>query len=240
MGKLVPQDPNDEPAAVLLEKIAAEKTQLIKEKKIKKQKPLPPITEDEKPFPLPEGWEWVRFGSCISLVSGQHLKPDEYSDSLVHGAVPYITGPAEFGPIHPTFSKFTQEKRALAAPRDILVTCKGSGIGKSNIAATTIAISRQLMAIKAILMLDSFAKLQVDALYEYFQSKGVGIAIPGISREDITEVKVLLPPLKEQHRIVAKVDQLMALCDQLKTRLQHAQKTQLHLADALVEQALGV
>lgn len=240
MGKLVPQDPNDEPAAVLLEKIVAEKAQLIKEKKIKKQKPLPPITEDEKPFPLPEGWEWVRFGSCISLVSGQHLKPDEYSDSLVHGAVPYITGPAEFGPIHPTFSKFTQEKRALAAPRDILVTCKGSGIGKSNIAATTIAISRQLMAIKAILMLDSFAKLQVDALYEYFQSKGVGIAIPGISREDITEVKVLLPPLKEQHRIVAKVDQLMALCDQLKTRLQHAQKTQLHLADALVEQALGV
>ncbi|MBF4444039.1 restriction endonuclease subunit S, partial [Vibrio anguillarum] len=60
MGKLVPQDPNDEPAAKLLERIAEEKAQLVKEKKIKKQKALPPIADDEKPFELPNGWEWAR------------------------------------------------------------------------------------------------------------------------------------------------------------------------------------
>ena len=60
MGKLVPQDPNDEPASVLLARIAKEKTRLIKEGKIKKQKPLPEITDEEKPFELPVGWEWVR------------------------------------------------------------------------------------------------------------------------------------------------------------------------------------
>ena len=65
MGKLVPQDPNDEPAAVLLEKIAAEKAQLIKDKKIKKEKPLPPIGDDEKPFELPQGWEWCRLGDLL-------------------------------------------------------------------------------------------------------------------------------------------------------------------------------
>ena len=69
MGKLVPQNPNDEPASVLLEKIAAEKAQLIKEKKIKKQKALPPIGEDEKPFELPVGWEWCRLLTLYSTIS---------------------------------------------------------------------------------------------------------------------------------------------------------------------------
>lgn len=69
-GKLVPQDPNDEPASVLLEKIKAEKEQLIKEKKIKKSKPFAPITDDEKPFDIPDSWEWVRLGDVLSLENG--------------------------------------------------------------------------------------------------------------------------------------------------------------------------
>ena len=70
MGKLVPQDPNDEPASVLLEKIAKEKARLIKEGKIKKQKPLPEISDDEKPFDLPDSWAWTYVGECFSLTSG--------------------------------------------------------------------------------------------------------------------------------------------------------------------------
>ncbi|MGP9670551.1 hypothetical protein ACT3S9_04460 [Pseudoalteromonas sp. AOP31-A2-14] len=66
-GKLVPQDPNDEPASVLLERIADEKAQLVKDKKIKKPKVLLEISEDEKPFELPKGWEWTKFG-CLSEV----------------------------------------------------------------------------------------------------------------------------------------------------------------------------
>ncbi|TOM32819.1 restriction endonuclease subunit S, partial [Vibrio parahaemolyticus] len=114
MGKLVSQDPNDEPASELLKRIAEEKAQLVKEKKIKKQKALPPIAEDEKPFELPTGWEWCRLGEVINLVSGQHLKPSEYTENSEANSVPYITGPAEFGSIYPTYSKYTLEKRALA------------------------------------------------------------------------------------------------------------------------------
>lgn len=238
MGKLVPQDPNDEPASVLLEKIAAEKEQLIKDKVIKKQKPLPPIGDDEKPFELPVGWKWVRLGSIISLISGQHLKPSEYFETKSENAVPYITGPAEFGVLNPTYSKFTNEKRALAEDGDILITCKGSGLGKWNIAHETIAISRQLMAIRPINLDEEYLRLIIDSKYELFQSKGVGIAIPGISREDITEVLIGLPSEAELHRITEKVSKLMLICIGLKDRIRKSQTTQIHLADVMAEQAL--
>lgn len=85
-GKLVPQDSQDEPASVLLEKIKEEKAQLIKEKKIKKSKPLPEITEEEKPFEIPESWEWVRLGEILDVRDGTHDTP-KYLDS----GVPLIT-----------------------------------------------------------------------------------------------------------------------------------------------------
>jgi type I restriction enzyme S subunit len=238
MGKLVPQDPSDEPASELLKRIAVEKEQLIKDKKIKKQKPLPLISEEDLPFELPGGWEWCRLGECINLISGQHLKPDEYSEASIGDDIPYITGPAEFGPVHPTYSKYTKEKRALANAGDILITCKGSGIGKINSANKTIAISRQLMAIQPITILNDYVKLVVDSRYEYFQSKGVGIAIPGISREDVTEMVFAAPSKQVQRSIVTKVDELMTLCEKLKVNLDDAKTTQLHLADAVVELAL--
>ncbi|MCM2444697.1 restriction endonuclease subunit S [Rahnella sp. CG8] len=239
MGKLVPQDPNDEPASELLKRIEQEKAQLVKEGKIKKQKPLPAISEDEKPFELPMGWEWCRLGHCIHLISGQHLKPNEYTENIIEGAIPYITGPAEFGDLNPTYSKFTIEKRAVAEPKDILVTCKGAGLGKLNVANVEIAISRQLMAIRTVRANCDYFKLLLSSMYDYFQAKGVGIAIPGISREDVIEPVISLPPLNEQERIVSRVNALFGTCDHLKSRLQSAQQTQLHLADALTEAALN-
>ncbi|EAN8842226.1 restriction endonuclease subunit S, partial [Salmonella enterica] len=196
MGKLVPQDPNDEPASELLKRIAQEKAQLVKDGKMKKQKPLPPISDEEKPFELPIGWEWCRLGECINLISGQHLKPDEYEEECHGEMLPYITGPAEFGLISPTYSKYTNEKRAIAAKGDILITCKGAGLGKLNVADTNIAISRQLMAINVIRMNSEYLKIILDSMYGYFQSKGVGIAIPGISREDVMEPLIMLPPFE--------------------------------------------
>ena len=77
-GKLIEQDPHDEPASVLLEKIKVEKEQLIKEKKIKKSKPLPPITDKEKPFDIPDSWEWVRLGDIGEIFAGGD-KPKNYS-----------------------------------------------------------------------------------------------------------------------------------------------------------------
>ncbi|EJL3952834.1 TPA: restriction endonuclease subunit S [Vibrio cholerae] len=238
MGKLVPQDPNDEPAAKLLERIAEEKAQLVKEKKIKKQKALPPIADDEKPFELPEGWEWCRLGSLINLISGQHLKPSEYSETPLENGNPYITGPAEFGPIYPSFSKYTTEKRALAESGDVLITCKGAGLGKLNKANQTLAISRQLMSMQSICINKDFLFAIVDSKYDYFQSKGVGIAIPGISREDVTDLVVALPPITEQSSIISKLKDVFIICDQLKQRLRDSQQTQLQLTDAIVERAV--
>ncbi|EEO8454041.1 restriction endonuclease subunit S [Salmonella enterica] len=235
MGKLVPQDPNDEPASELLKRIAQEKAQLVKDGKMKKQKPLPPISDEEKPFELPIGWEWCRLGECINLISGQHLKPDEYEEECHGEMLPYITGPAEFGLISPTYSKYTNEKRAIAAKGDILITCKGAGLGKLNVADTNIAISRQLMAINVIRMNSEYLKIILDSMYGYFQSKGVGIAIPGISREDVMEPLIMLPPFEEQKRIMENLYKLNFLIEDIKFRIKSAQQTQLHLADALAD-----
>lgn len=239
MGKLVPQDPNDEPASELLKRIAQEKAQLVKDGKMKKQKPLPPISDEEKPFELPIGWEWCRLGECINLISGQHLKPDEYEEECHGEMLPYITGPAEFGLISPTYSKYTNEKMAIAAKGDILITCKGAGLGKLNVADTNIAISRQLMAINVIRMNSEYLKIILDSMYGYFQSKGVGIAIPGISREDVMEPLIMLPPFEEQKRIMENLYKLNFLIEDIKFRIKSAQQTQLHLADALTDAAIN-
>lgn len=88
-GKLVPQDPNDEPASELLKRIAAEKAELVKQGKIKKQKPLPEISEDEKPFELPSGWEWVRLGDVFKVSSGDGLTSSQMNTS---GNIPVYGG----------------------------------------------------------------------------------------------------------------------------------------------------
>lgn len=214
-GMLVPQDPNDEPASELLKKIAAEKAELVKEGKIKKEKPLPPNVQ-EHPFGLPDGWMAVRLGVTIDLISGQHLGPTEYFDSPELGTIPYLTGPAEFGEQSPDPTRFTNERRAVAISGDVLLTVKGSGVGKTNLVIhPEIAISRQLMAIRSIATHRPFLEIVLKSLADKFQAQSIGIAIPGISREDVLESELALPPLAEQRRIAAKVDELMVLCDQL-------------------------
>ena len=89
-GKLVPQDENDIPASVLLEEIKKEKEQLIKEKKIKKEKPLPEITEEEKPFNLPKGWQWCRLADIIILISGRDLSSNLCNSDMI--GIPYVMG----------------------------------------------------------------------------------------------------------------------------------------------------
>jgi type I restriction enzyme S subunit len=239
MGKLVPQDPNDESASELLKQIAGEKIKVLKEGRFKRGQSLQPVNAKERPFELPNQWERVRLGDVIDLISGQHLGPDEYFDSPRPDTLPYLTGPAEFGEYSPEATRYTAERRAIAVDGDILLTVKGSGVGKTNVVVQPeLAISRQLMAIRPIMLDGRFLKIVMDSLAEIFQAKSIGIAIPGISREDVLEAVLQLPPLAEQHRIVAKVDEIMALCNQLKLRLNAAKITQLQLADALAEKAL--
>ena len=222
-GKLVPQDPSDEPASVLLERIQVEK-----ERHGGRPKPLPLTASEEMPFEAPEGWEWVKFGNAIELVSGQHLSPTEYNEQ--GEGLPYYTGPADFGERSPTASRWTYEKRAVARRDDVLLTVKGAGIGKTNILVDPeAAISRQLMAIRPVLINPAYTSLVAQAATNQLREEQVGIAIPGIGRNDVLNLLIVLPPLPEQRRIVEKVDQLMALCDELEERQQRRTEKRVRL-----------
>ncbi|MEL0624311.1 restriction endonuclease subunit S [Marinomonas arenicola] len=245
MGKLVPQDPNDEPASVLLERIAAEKEQLIKDKKIKKQKPLPPITDDEKPFQLPKGWEWVRFGSVVICRLGKMLDKAKNTGTLL----PYLRNTnVQWGRFILDDIKLMkleeselQEFRIL--PGDLLI-CEGGEPGRCAIwteAELEMYFQKALHRARPLAGIQSKylqLSLTVDAKTGVLDNYFTGATIKHFVGTKLNNYIHSLPPLEEQHRIVAKVGELMALCDQLKTRLNDAQTTQRQLADALTEQAL--
>ncbi|MCF7962465.1 MAG: restriction endonuclease subunit S, partial [Pirellula sp.] len=233
-GKLVPQDVNDEPASLLLRQIDDEKSRLAKLGKLKSPSQLPRVDERKSPH----GWAVVRLGSLIELISGQHLTPEEYNET--GEGHPYLTGPADFGERHPVATRWTHADRALARQDDILITVKGAGIGKSNIVATETAfISRQLMAVRPIIVDRDFVHLTLRSGYDQFQRQGVGIAIPGIGREDILHFVVALPPLAEQRRIVLKVDQLLGLCDELAASQAARREARLALVGATLDRLVS-
>ncbi len=215
-GKLAEQSRDDEPARELLHRVEKEKSDLIANGNMKRQSVKPTSTKHARSL-LPFGWERCRLGQCIFLISGQHLKPSEYNETA--DGFPYLTGPADFGPLYPTAKRWTHQERSLAKRDDILVTVKGAGIGKTNLLDSPVAfISRQLMAVRPICVDREFIRLLLNNTYQTFQDLGVGIAIPGIGRSDILDHVIGLPPLAEQHRIVAKVDSLMGLCDRLESQ----------------------
>lgn len=250
MGKLVPQNPNDEPAAKLLERIAAEKAQLIKDKKIKKQKPLPEITDEEKPFELPAGWEFVRLGDLTSRLGsgstprgGQSAYVDEgiiflrsqniWNDGLKLDDTAYIS--------NETHKKMLNTH---VYPNDVLLNITGASLGRCTIFPekyVTANVSQHVTVIRLIEpRMNQFLYLGIISplVQRLVWGRQVGMAIEGLSKKVLEQFEFPVPPLEEQHRIVAKVDELMSLCDKLKARLTDAQTTKLHLTDAIVEQAL--
>lgn len=166
----------------------------------------------------------------VELISGQHLLANEQNSQ--GKGIPYLTGPSDFGPKYPTASRWTETPKVVAEPGDILLTVKGAGVGKTNrVLDETTAISRQLMAVRAKSADSDFVELVLMNAAAHFQSAMTGIAIPGIGRRDVLSLKTKLPPLAEQKRIVAKVEELMALCDQLEAQ----QKERDKLAEAFAK-----
>lgn len=209
-GKLVKQRPEEGTAQELYEQIQAEKQRLIKEGKLKKEKPLPEITEDEKPFEIPEGWMWVRFGHITNLLSGQDLKPTDYNDKKK--GIPYITGASNITDAKVIINRWTENAKAIANKGDLLLTCKGT-VGKTVILQEEkVHIARQIMAITSykadINFIRFFIERQIGALKA--QAKSI---IPGIERKNILLLTFPLPPLAEQKRIVAKIEELLPLVD---------------------------
>lgn len=247
MGKLVPQDPNDEPASELLKRIEREKAQLVKEGKIKKQKPLPPISEDEKPFELPVGWEWCKLQDITSKITdGDHKTPPRINDGykllsaknvrdgyLDYDNCDYIS----------EVDYLKSRERCLPEIGDLLIVSVGGTIGRSSLIkeSADFALVRSVAIIKPLLLDSNYLKFSMDSflLQKIIHESKRGGAQPCLYLSEISNFLFPMPPEKEQKRIVSKIEYLLSICDTLKSRLQSAQQTQLHLADALTDAALN-
>lgn len=211
-GKLTDQRPEDGTATELLEQIAVERAALIKAKKLKKQKPLPPVGADEQAFVLPASWAWISFGEAISLLSGRDLTPEQYSDRP--NGIPYITGASNFANGTLIVNRWTTQPLTVARQGDLLITCKGTIGDLAVLEEPEAHIARQVMAITCLQVrrdyIAAFLEYSVAALKA--QAKSM---IPGISRDMLLFTPFPLPPLAEQERIVAKLDEVLPLIDQL-------------------------
>ena len=214
-GKLVPQDPNDEPASVLLERIRAEKERLIKEGKIKRSKKT--VTEDEieAPFEIPESWEWVRLEDLLLLLSGQDFPPQKYNSNSI--GIPYIIGASNIDNEKLYVNRWTDEPSVISLLNDILVVCKGAGVGKiamNNIGKVHIA--RQIQAVRDETgILDSqYIKICIASNIGDIISKANGL-IPGLKRESLLSLMIPIAPISEQHRIANTVHNFNLLIDGL-------------------------
>lgn len=246
MGKLVEQDANDEPAAKLLERIAAEKEQLIRDKKIKKQKPLPAITDEEKPFELPNGWEWCRLPDLGDLARGKSKHRPRNDPKLYQdGNIPLVqTGDvARSSGIIETYTAQYNEfglAQSQLWPKGTLCITIAANIADTGILGFDACFPDSVVGYTPFdarlptKYFDYFIRTAKANLERFAPST----AQKNINLEILSQVLVPCPPTQEFKRIVAKVDELMALCDQLKARLSDAQTTQLHLTDAIVEQAV--
>ena len=226
-GKLVPQDPNDEPASELLKRIARERARLEAEGLCKKSKPVPVIGEDEHPFTQSKGWHWVRNGSLFSLRKGKVPK----NLSEVKSDIPYLDIEAlDRGNVR----RYTTDvSTSQAKESDILVVCDGSrsGLvlnGKNGAIGSTLAV------IESPRFIQPFIKIIFRQSFERLNSTMKGAAIPHLDTAQLILNVVGLPPLAEQHRIVAKVDELMALCDRLEAEQADADSAHVRLVDTLL------
>lgn len=245
-GLLVPQDPTDEPASVLLQKIRTEKDRLIAAGQIKKDKPLPPVTDEEKPFELPVGWEWVRFDELI-----HPQKPIAYG-VLVPGpdvsqGVPFvriadlsIANPPERPEKTITPEVDAQFPRTRLEGGEILMGVVGS-IGKLGVAPKTWAGANIARAICRIVPADAglhefvLFLLETKFMQESFAGDTRTLAQPTLNIGLIRAALTPMPPPAEQSRIVTRVTQLRRLCADLRQRLAEREVVQARLAEALAQ-----
>ena len=228
-GKLVPQDPNDEPASVLLERIRVEKERLITEGKIKRDKNESVIfrrdnshyeklgknevcIDSEVPFELPDSWAWTRLGNLISLLSGQDFEPSGYN--AVGRGIPYITGASNIDDGKVAINRWTECPKNIAHGGELLIVCKGAGVGKMAVLNEEAHIARQIMSILPINTNLLYLQMVLACNLEHLRRNMQGV-IPGISRSDVLSLLCPVPPLAEQERIVNRIEAILPLVKSL-------------------------
>ena len=218
-GRLVPQHPDDEPAAVLLERIRAEKARLVAAGKVRKQKPLPPVSEEEKPFALPNGWEWVRlgevsrsihYGFTASATPVGNVKllriTDIQGDFVDWDAVPFCSVSND------KISNYILDEG------DILIARTGGTIGKSflidKVVQTAIFASYLIRVTLCDAVSPFFIKyfLGSQLYWNQLMAASMGTGQPNVNGTALAKLYLPLPPLAEQKRIVAKLEELLPLC----------------------------
>lgn len=236
-GKLVAQDKNDERASALLRRIQNERAKIIGAKKASE---VP--TEIDSAVILSDGWEWTPLASLGFTMTGGTPKSAEPEN--FKGSIPFI-GPGQISPAGEilTAEKFISETGLVqsteALPGDVLMVCIGGSIGKSAISRARTAFNQQINSLRPVLVEGRYVEMYLKC--SRFQTevldRATGSATPIINRSRWESIPVALPPLTEQQRIVAKVDELLAMCDQLLADLADAALTQKHLAETIVELA---
>ena len=246
-GKLVPQANNDEPASELLKKIQAEKEKLVKDKKIKKTKPLPPITDDEIPYELPEGWVWCRLGALGVMTGGG--TPSKNNTSYWGGNILWIT-PKDMKQLQigASIDTITLEgvnnSSAKLIPKNSILIVARSGILKRHLPVainlTECTVNQDIKVLIPFnglyseyiqLLLRGNEKYILDNLVKY------GMTVHSLLYKEFELEPFPIPPLAEQQRIVAKVEQLMQLCNDLETQVLQSKTDAEQLLQALLREA---
>ncbi len=226
-GKLVVQNPQDEPASELLKRIKAEKEQLIKDGKIKKEKPLTPITQDEIPYDLPQGWQWVRLGEYTDIGTG--TTPSTTNTNYYQGNIPWITSSSTGKKFIDSADKLiTQEavddyNLRIYPVNTLIIALYGQGKTRGQISELLIpsAINQACAAINSInqnYLLNSYIKLVFQKQYEEIRTLAAGCAQPNLNVGKIKNTLIPIPPLAEQKRIVAKIEELLNLVNKLEEK----------------------
>ena len=219
-GKLTEQLATDDKVEDLLQAIKEEKEFLIKEKKIKKQKPLPEITEEEIPFAIPENWKWVRLGEIGITQTGN--TPSRLHSEYIGNDIPFITPKdiSDKGIIYNNqgLSELGKTVARICNKDTILQVCIGGSIGKTNIVNREVAFNQQINSIYPIFCISRYVFMVMQSAYFMIKmrNKAGGTATPIINRGIWDTILIPLPPLAEQKRIVEKLDKLLADIEELK------------------------
>lgn len=241
-ARLVAQHSNDEPASVLLERIEGEKRDLGKAGQVRNRAPLAPVESSEAPYGLPPSWQWVRVRHVTSD-RGQTV-PDTaftYIDvGSINKELGRVQNPAVLSP-----DAAPSRARKICRRGDVLYSCVRPYL--LNVAVLDTDFTPAPIASTAFAVLNGFGLVLPEYLWTWLRSPIMvelvekrmrGQAYPAINDSDFARLPLPLPPLKEQQRIVAKVDQLMTVCDDLEAQINEGRSTQARLLESVLHQAL--